>query len=63
MAYPERKPIYENFEKIAKEIVENKMYREYAEAELASLIAEITSSFNSISNKLIWEKFGSTLKP
>jgi hypothetical protein len=56
MAYPERKPIYDAYESIIKNIVESKIYKSYAESELDALDASIFSSLKSIRNKVVFGK-------
>jgi len=53
MAYPERKPIYDTYESIIKKIIDSKLYKEYAEAEIDGLDREILAGFKSIRNKLV----------
>jgi len=62
MAYPERKPIYEAFEKIAKEIVDRQKYKEYATSEIEAIEKEILSGFSGIRERLLMEKFSPTKK-
>jgi hypothetical protein len=60
MAYPERKPIYDTYKEIVKEIIDTKFYKEYAEAEINALDQALLESFKSIKEQLIakkeWEK-------
>lgn len=56
MSYPERKPIYEAYEAIVKQIVEEKKYKIYAESSIDELDKSILSAFKSIRNKLIADK-------
>jgi hypothetical protein len=54
MAYPERKPIYEAYEKIIKEIVDSKPFKEYAEREIDSLDQQILAAFKEIRIKVLF---------
>ena len=61
MAYPERKPIYDAYKEIVKQIIDTKLYKEYAEAEISALDQALSDSFKSIKQELMvskkWEKF------
>ncbi|HLP39552.1 hypothetical protein [Lacibacter sp.] len=60
MAYPERKPIYDAYKEIVKEIIDTKQYEEYAEAEINALNQALLETFKSIKQQLFvskkWEK-------
>lgn len=56
MAYPERKPIYDTYKKIVKEIIVSKKCKSYAEGEIDSLDNSILSAFKEIRNILIHDK-------
>jgi hypothetical protein len=45
MAFPERKPIYEAYEEIIKKIIDSKPYKNYAEAEIDSIVKNLLSNF------------------
>jgi len=51
MPYPERKPIYDTYKEIVRQIINTKLYKEYAEAEIDDLDKSLIESFKSI-----WEK-------
>lgn len=53
MAYPERKHIYETYEKIVKEIVERQRFKEYATSEIEALDKDLLSGFRAIREKLL----------
>ena len=56
MAYPERKPIYDTYKEIIKEIINSKEYKSYAESEINSLDQELLGTFKEIRNILLHEK-------
>jgi hypothetical protein len=56
MAYPERKPIYDAYKEIVKQIIDTKLYKEYAEAEVKALDQALLESFRSIRLQLMMSK-------
>jgi hypothetical protein len=54
--YPERKPIYETYKSLVKEIIESKRYKEYAEGEIDALDRELQSAFRDIRRMLMMGK-------
>lgn len=61
MAYKEtpRKPIYNAYEAIVKEIVERQLYEEYAVSEINAIDQTLLQQFKAIQNKLLYAKFRS----
>jgi len=61
MTYPERKPIYDTYKAIIQKIIDEKQYKEYAEAEIEDLIKSITDTFKEIKSQMMvqkdWEEF------
>lgn len=59
MPHPERKPIYYTYKEIVQQIIDSKLYKEYAESEIDALIQELSSNFKSIKNQMLiqteWE--------
>ncbi|HTD40101.1 MAG TPA: hypothetical protein VK671_05735 [Mucilaginibacter sp.] len=56
MSYPERKPIYDTYKVIVKNIIDSKVYKEYAQGEIDALNAELLSAFKEISNIMLLDK-------
>lgn len=56
MAHPERKPIYDTYKELVQKIIDSKLYREYAESEIDSLIQDLTTQFKSIKNQMMTQK-------
>jgi hypothetical protein len=53
MPYPERKPIYDAYKEIIEKIVDSKLHKEYAEAEIEALDKELLDSFKSIRTQVL----------
>lgn len=53
MAYPERKPIYDAYKAILKEIIESKSYRIYADGEIDDLDRSLLNAFKEIRNAML----------
>lgn len=62
MAYPERKPIYEAYEKIIESIVEKQKFKEYAHSEIEALDKALLESFRMIREKKLLQQYGPKLK-
>lgn len=58
MAYPERKPIYETYEKILESIVKKQKFREYADSEMQALDKDLLEQFRIIREKCLLQKYG-----
>lgn len=56
MAYPERQPIYQNYEKLVEEIVKNKKFKSYALGEINALESDILQAFKMIKNRILLTK-------
>lgn len=52
-----RKPIYDAYEAVVKEIIDHQMYEEYAQSEIDELNNTLLQQFKMISFKLLLFKF------
>jgi len=56
MAYPERKPIYDAYKSIVEKIINEKQFKQYAEAEIKALDNDLLDTFKSIRAMLLMNK-------
>jgi|GEM_PF-1002701 len=49
-------PVYDAYKKIVQKIIDDKLYKEYAEAEIDDLIQSITGTFKEIKEIMLVQK-------
>jgi hypothetical protein len=55
MAYPERKPIYDAYKQIVREIIDKSPFPEYAESSIKDLNESLYRTFQEIGSVLLLE--------